>query len=168
MIDDEIMLAVPVKDSYADNIALDLYLDAKKSVHGYLGLYKDKSICAVGKVLKVVKVHKSGGEFIFEFEITANNSAPEVTDDERRRILEFISRAETSDTYRFFVVEKFYNTNYKNIGTIGIMNSKKFSLEKLPTTDAKKIAWHLDGQTWKLTKGEEIICKKKHDVEEIF
>ncbi len=70
MIDDKIMLGVPVSETFDENMKYNLYEDDKKGVYGYLGLYKDKAIRAVGKVLKVVEVTKVGNEYKFSEPVT--------------------------------------------------------------------------------------------------
>ena len=62
MIGDNIMLAVAAGDSFKENMELNLYSDENKKEYGYLGLYKDKAIRAVGKVTKVVTVENVDGE----------------------------------------------------------------------------------------------------------
>lgn len=152
-----IMLGVPVGDTCEKNMEFNLYTDAKKNVYGYLGLYKDKKICAVGKVIKVVKVETVNGELKYN---------PEPTYDEKRRYEEFSKHsinpnspvADSKD--RIFFVDNFYRTNYKNVGTMGIMGGKKFLLDKLLPATTEEIAEQLDGQTWNLEKGKDIIPEK--------
>ena len=161
MIDDKIMLAVPVKDSYVDNIELNLYCDLKKGDYAYLGLYKDKAICAVGKVIKIVVFKNVGGNY--------ETNIP-VTDDEKTRFFELKKRllqVDSQSTFgqteeKIYFVDKFYPTNYKNIGTMGIMGSKKFLLEKLLPADTAEIAEQLKEQTWELIKGQDIVPEQKN------
>ena len=154
MSNEDIMLGVPVGDTCDENIEFNLYEDAKKGAYGYLGLYKNKRICAVGKVIKVVKVMKINGELEF---------TPSVTEDERERFLVYKKRCGNGDCpvaepfTRVFFVDKFYRTNYVNVGTMGIVGGKKFLLHKLLPATTEEIAAYLDGQTWRLVKGEEII-----------
>lgn len=157
MINDNVMLGVPVGDTFAENLEFNLYDDAKKSVYGYLGLYKDKKICAVGKIVKVVTVKFVGGEFQFDSELTP---------DERDRFLNYRKRCELRGSApvpmtKIFFVDNFYRTNYKNIGKMGIMGSKKFFLDKLLPATTEEIAEQLDGQEWQL--GNDIIPEKKSD-----
>ena len=83
MINDNIMQAVPVKSTLNDNIELKLYYDKKKKEYGYLGLYNNKCICAIGKVIKVVTVEKKLDKWTFDVS---------VTDDEKARIFEAMVR----------------------------------------------------------------------------
>ena len=170
MINDSIMLAVPVSGTYDANIEFNLYEDGKKKVYGYLGLYKNKKICAVGKVVKVFIVKTANGELQFEpglkdDEHTVSNFADfEVTDDERERFLNFRKHFKCTDadfTTRIFFVDKFYETNYENVGDMGIVGGKKVFLDKLLPATTEEIAAKLNGQTWRLEKGKDIIPEEK-------
>lgn len=156
MIDDRIMLAVPVGDTFYQNVEFDLYDDAKKGDYAYLGLYKDKAIRAVGKVLKIVEVKSVNDELTFGAELTA---------DEKERFVAFRKHFPAEPNYRtrVFFVDKFYRTNYRNVGTTGIVGGKKFLLDEIlkVASTTEEIARHLDGQTWKLEKGKDIIPNKK-------
>ena len=152
---DKIMLAVPVADSYDDNMELDLYCDGKKGNYRYLGLYKDKEICAVGKVTKIVIFKNVNGKY--------ETDVP-VTDDEMARFLEFKRRVSENNPQDNVNEARIFHTHYKNVGKMGIMNSKKIFLHKLPSTNAEEIAYQLDGQTWQLVKGQDIIPEKKRNI----
>lgn len=164
--DDNIMLAVPAADSFEYNVELNLYSStSKKNEYGYIGLYKNKAISAVGKVIKVVKLEKQNDKINFDVPIT---------EDEENRIkrLEFEKCRGASDpNYEFvpdkgrvvFFVDKFYKINYENVGKMGIMGSKKFFLDNLLPATTEEIAYQLDGQTWKLEKGKKNIPSRKID-----
>ena len=162
IIDDKvknIMLAVPVKDSYEENIRTNTYTDDKKGVYGYLGLYKDKSICAVGKVIMVASIRFIDGKPYIE---------TSATNEEKKIIFEMLEGWGISDkdsfSKRIFFVDKFYETNYINVGTIGIIGAKKFFLDNLLPATTEEIAYQLEGQTWELIKGEAIIVQAKPDI----
>lgn len=163
MINDNIMLAVPVSETCDENLEFNLYEDNKKKVYGYLGLYRDKKICAVGKVVKVLTIKNVGGELRFDSELTP---------DEERRYLGFRKRFSAPDCppadymTRIFFVDNFYRTNYINVGTMGIVGGKKFLLDKLLPATTEEIAAQLDGQTWKLEKDMNIVPEKKRSPED--
>ena len=156
MIGDNIMLAVAAGNSFEENMELNLYSDENKKEYGYLGLYKDKAIRAVGKVTKVVTVENINGV------LQVNG---EVTEDEMQRILrdekEYYN-GNSKGSRKIFLVNKFYETNYKNIGTQGIVGCKKFKLsdlfEKIPET-TKEIAAQLNGKTFELGKSQPSLWK---------
>lgn len=158
-----IMLAVPVKDTYEENISTNTYCDGKKGVYGYLGLYKDKSICAVGKVTMVASIRVIDGNPYIE---------TPATNEEKNIIFEELKKWKMSDKDNFstkiFFVDKFYKTNYINVSTIeikgskqslGIKGAKKFFLDNLLPATTEEIAYQLDGQTWEL--GQDISPKPK-------
>ena len=161
MINDNIMQAVPVKSTLNDNIELKLYYDKKKKEYGYLGLYNNKCICAIGKVIKVVTVEKKLDKWTFDVS---------VTDDEKARIFEAMVRAKNykydknpdsynfdKDPMKFFFVDDFYPTNYITKGNRGILGSRKFDLVELLASESKTmadihstkdIADFLNGKVW--------------------
>ena len=161
MIDNKIMLAVPVSESFEDNMELDLYCDAKKGSYRYLGLYEKKAIRAVGKVTKIVIFKNVNGNY--------ETDVP-VTDDEKEKFLELRRRVLKDKPHcnfgemeeRIFFVDKFYPTEYKNIGSTGILGGKKISLEKLLPATTSEIAAQLNGQTWQLVNGQDIIPIRKN------
>ena len=80
---------------------------------------------AVGKVTKIVIFKKAADDY--------ETNIP-VSDDEKKRFLELKRRVLQSDPQsnfgqteeKIYFVDKFYETNYKNVGKMGIMGSKKF------------------------------------------
>lgn len=161
MSDDKIMLAVPVAGSYDDNMDLRLYCDPKKGNYGYLGLYTYKKISAVGKVTKIVTFKNVDGDY---------DTDVAVSDDEKARFLELKRRVLQDDPEssfgeseeKIYFVDKFYPTNYENVGSIGIIGSKKFFLDKLLPASTAEISEQLNGQTWQLVKGQDIMPVRKN------
>ena len=150
VINDNIMLAVPVKDTLNDNLELKLYYDAKKKEYGYLGLYDDWYIRAVGKVIKVVTVEYKFNDWYFDSNVTT---------DEKSRIFEAMNRSKDyknsqgyvfdKDPIKFFFVDEFYPTSYQRIGDIGILGCKKMDMAQILGTsqlDAKFIANAINGK----------------------
>lgn len=170
MINDNIMLAVPVSGTCDANIEFNLYEDGKKKVYGYLGLYKDKKICAVGKIVKVFTVKTVNGEPQFEAGLKDDEHTDsdftdfKITDDERERFLNFRKHFKypADFTIRIFFVDKFYETNYENVGTLGIVGGKKIFLDKLLPATTEEIATQLDGLKWRLEKGKPIVPDPRH------
>ena len=150
MINDNIMLAVAVNATLEDNLELKLYYDAKKKEYGYLGLYSDWFIRAVGKVIKVVTVEYRFNDWHFD---------TNVTDDEKSRIFEAMKRAKNypnsqdyvfdKDPIKFFFVDEFYPTSYQRLGNTGILGCKKMDMAQILGTnqlDAKFIANAVNGK----------------------
>ncbi len=159
----KIMLAVSVKNSYEENIRTNTYCDDKKGIYGYLGLYKDKSICAVGRVTMVASIRVIDGKPYIE---------TPATNEVKNIICENLKTWKLGDkdnlSTKMFFVDKFYETNYENTTTVningkeqiqGIIGSKKFFLDNLLPATTEEIAYQLDGQTWEL--GQDITPKLK-------
>lgn len=153
MIGDNIMLAVGAEDTFEDNLDLSLYYDPKFKDYGYLGLYTDKCIRAIGKVLKIVTVEKKSGEWHFDIS---------VTQDEKDRIFEAMKRAENYDgneynfesvPEKFFFVDRFYPTAYEKESEGSLRRCKKFNLFQALKTktlpeNTEDIAKYLSGKSW--------------------
>lgn len=150
------MRAVTVGTTIQDNLELDLYYDkdtVNSSDHGYVGLYNKKRICAIGKLTKTVIAYEENGEVKFLPEGGAT-----VTDDEKERIREAIRRADSygydllSNRHRFFLVDRFYPTDFRKNSKNPIQKSKFFNLAEMlgysTMPDTQKIAADLSGRTW--------------------
>lgn len=150
------MRAVTAGVTFADNIELGLYYDKKDtkySEHGYIGLYKEKSIRAVGQLKKIVVAEVVNGELEYSVEKGSGLTADEV-----ERIREAIYRAETygyhlrTILHRYFLVDRFYPIDFRKSSKNPIQKSKLFHLaemfgyDKMP--DISVIAKDLDGRTW--------------------
>lgn len=150
------MRALTAGKTFKDNMELNLYYDEAAhnySAHGYIGLYKEKSIRAIGKLKKTVLAEEVNGEMQFESE-----SGGMVTKAEKSTILEAVRRAEEygynlrTVRHRYFFVEQFYPTDFKKSSKNPIQKSKLFNLAEMlgykTMPDTKKIASDLDGRTW--------------------
>ncbi len=150
------MRAIVVGTTFQDNMDLNLYYDPesrKYSEHGYVGLYKDKSIRAIGKLKKTILAVELDGKMEYQTE-----SGEAATQDEIDRIDEAIYRAEDygynlrTVSHRYFMVEQFYPINFRKSSKHPIQKSKFFNLSDMfgynTMPDTKKIADDLDGRTW--------------------
>ena len=150
------MRALTAGKTFKDNMELNLYYDEAAhnySAHGYIGLYKEKSIRAIGKLKKTILAEEINGEMQFEPE-----SGGTVTEAEKTAILEAVRRAEEygynlkTVRHRYFFVEQFYPTDFKKSSKNPIQKSKLFNLAEMlgykTMPDTKKIAHDLDGRTW--------------------
>lgn len=135
---------------------LNLFYDQesrKFSEHGYIGLYKDKSIRAIGKLKKTIIAVEVEGKMTYRAE---SGEAP--TPDEICRINEAIHRAEDygynlrTISHRYFMVEKFYPIDFRKSSKNPIQKSKFFNLADMfgykTMPDTEKIAADLNGRTW--------------------
>ena len=150
------MRAIVAGTTFQDNMDLDLFYDQESrnfSEHGYIGLYKDKSIRAIGKLKKTVIAVENNGSMTYRAE-----SGAEPTTDEIERINEAIRRADNygynlrTISHRYFIVEKFYPMDFRKSSKNPIQKSKFFNLadmfgyKTMPNTDV--IANDLNGRTW--------------------
>ncbi len=150
------MRAIVAGTTFQDNMDLNLFYDQesrKSSEHGYIGLYKDKSIRAIGKLKKTVLAVEEDGKMKYQTE-----TGEVVTSEEIERIEEAIRRAKDygynlrTISHRYFIVEKFYPINFRKSSKNPIQKSKFFNLADMfgykimPVTE--KIASDLNGKTW--------------------
>lgn len=147
------MRAVAAGTTFDDNINYRLFYDVadkKYSYHGYIGLYKKKSIRAVGKLEKTVCAYKEDGEIKFEPE--------NISEDYKNRIRNAISSAEKfgydllREKHWYYMVDEFYKINFIKTSKYGLMKSKFFNLANMfgyiTMPDTAEIAKHLDGRIW--------------------
>ena len=150
------MKAVAVGDTFNDNMQYGYYFDTATrgySKHGYIGLYREKSVRAIGKIKKVLLADMKDGKL----NIAIENGKP-LTEEEQSAIEYAINHSEEygynlkTVTHRYFLVDKFYSTDFKKASKNPIQKSKLFRLtdilgsEKLPETEL--IAKILQGKTW--------------------
>lgn len=150
------MRAIAAGTTLRDNIELKLYYDDASrgySEHGYIGLYSRKSVRAVGKVVKTVVSAFENGKLSLRTE-----SGDAVTEQEIKRIKEATERAREygydlmSVPHRYFIVDQFFETDFRKSSKNPIQRAKFFPLakmfgyEKMPATE--RIADDLSGRTW--------------------
>lgn len=84
------MRAVPVGKTYEDNLAYSLYYDPVSrgySEHGFVGLYKEKAIRAVGMIVNIIKAEETAGALVI-----LESTSP-VTPEQKENILKSIQCA---------------------------------------------------------------------------
>jgi hypothetical protein len=136
------------------NKKLNLYydiIDRNFSEHDYLGLYNQKSVRAVGKITAIILNKFENGEWIYVPEKGA------LTDDIKNKIVEAREDAKKygydMTNSRYFVVDEFYETDFKKETPYAPMGSRMFDLtevlgtDKLPST--KDLADQLRKKTWR-------------------
>ena len=153
------MRAIAASTTLKDNIELNLYycgIGRNVSEHGYIGLYSNKSVRAIGKIYKTA-VSKIEGECVY-FESEKKGSP--LTDGELERLNLAVERSKAYGyslktwEHRFYLVEKFYEIDFKKTTPNPIQRDKFFNLavmlncenKKLP--DTLEIAKYLDGKSW--------------------
>lgn len=137
------------------NIGESVYYDKAERgfrPHDYLGLYKNKSVRAVGKVCARVTAVES------EDVVKYNAEYGELTEERKEKILLAMQDGDShgydlrSVEHRYFFVEKFYETDFKKITPRAPMGTRVFdlsqilSLDEMP--DPENIAEMLKARTW--------------------
>lgn len=132
----------------------DLYycgLETRLREFRYLGLYRDKSLRAIGKVTGTCSVSFADGEE------TMKHLDGHVPKDWNKRILDALEHEVETGVSRtidrkFFFVERFYETNFRKVTPGAPMGGRVFDLsgvlglKELP--DTKEIASLLSQHTW--------------------
>lgn len=151
---DRMMRAVTVGRTYEDNLKYKLYYDPAVrgySEHGYLGLYKDKMIKAVGKIINIVEADEVNGKLIIKSQTTT------ITSEQEKNILEAIKSSKgygwkVEKDHKFFCVDQFVETNFMKSSKFPLQGTKFFDLDELIGTEAEKssqnIAKLLEGKIW--------------------
>lgn len=138
------------------NKSNDLYYDnADRGFrpHDYLGLYTQKSMRLIGKIVAQIKAVEVDGKINYKKELG------ELTEERKKKIEEAMEDAKTYGydlrkyEHRYFFVDKFYETDFKKITKRAPLGTRIFDLtevleiEDLP--DVSKIAELLKDKTWK-------------------
>lgn len=137
------------------NTANGVYYDKAERgfrAHDYLGLYKQKSVRAIGKVCaRITAVETDNGvEYTPEY--------GELTEERKQLIVKSMCDGDShgydlrTTEHRYFFVEKFYETDFKKITPGGSMGTRIFDLSQLLGTDdipsIDDIAERLKNMTW--------------------
>lgn len=114
-----------------------------KQICDYLGLYKDKSIVKIAEIKKIIEAEVVNGKLT-----TVLIKGKDITDEEIEAIREYISKGFDlfncdigSQKHKYFIVEKFYDTDFRKISNGGLMEHKYFDLydklgvEKMPNIE---------------------------------
>ena len=153
---DKWMRAIVAGTTLQDNLELNLYYDDANrgySEHGYIGLYNQKYIKAIGKLKKIVQASYINNKFNCKTII-----GEEVTQNEIERIKKAMEKSKkygyniSDRLHNYFIVEEFIKTDFKKGSKNPIQRSKLFNLaemlntENLPSTE--EIAKILNNKTW--------------------
>lgn len=146
------LLAFSVPESINENLLYNIYYDPATRSHNspfkYIGLYVNKSIVAVGEINKIIYCNLENEKLV----PTNGNNLDELTVEEYNRIKETIENTPYYNLRigsKFFLVDKFYKTNYK----ASPFRTKKYLwLNKIDGfregMNAKEIAELLNGKSW--------------------
>ncbi len=139
--------------TYDFNLRENLYydnIDRGFSAHDYLGLYKEKSVRAIGKINAIITAVTT--ETGIEYKVESGELTVERKQQIDRAIEDGKNYGYELDATRYFFVDKFYETDFKKTTPRAPMGSRVFDLtqiletEKLPGT--AEIAELLNTKTW--------------------
>lgn len=137
------------------NISNNIYYDKAERgfrAHDYLGLYKQKSVRAIGKIFaRITAVETEAGvKYTPEF--------GELTDERKQMIAKAMADGDSHGydlrtvEHRYFFVEQFYETDFKKISSGGSMGTRIFDLsallgsEEIP--EVEQLAELLKDKSW--------------------
>lgn len=155
------MIAVKTGGSYYEDIELGIYYDKARngfSKYGYLGLYKDKSIIAIGKILNIIEFNNITG--VPYYNSVYSDFA--ITEEEKKKINMSVEKANKlrgwnleQENHYYYIVEKFVKTDFRKESDGALWGRKKINLtkeldlnfnESLP--DIEVIAKLLEDKKW--------------------
>lgn len=133
------MRMVLVGTTFEDNIENKLYYHGRNkgySAHKYIGLYKDKSIRSIGEVKAII-------DSVFDENGVMSLKAVDgvLTEEIKQAIYKAIEDSKSygyaldKEEHRFFIVDKFYATDFKKITPRAPMGHRYFDLCKILGTD---------------------------------
>lgn len=137
------------------NVEEGIYYDKAERgfrAHDYLGLYRNKSVRAIGKVCaRITAVETAEG-------IKFNAEFGDLTEDKKEKILRAMADGDSygyalrSLEHRYFFVEKFYETDFKKVTPRAPMGTRVFNLSQVlnlnEMPDVKTMAEMLKEKTW--------------------
>ncbi len=135
------------------NVSESLYYDNIErgfSTHDYLGLYKEKSVRAIGKIISIITAVDTESGIEYKAELG------DLTEDRKQLICKAIEDGKSygyvMTAERYFFVDKFYETDFKKITPRAPMGSRVFDLTQVLETDTlpgiQEIADLLNAKTW--------------------
>lgn len=149
-----ILRIVPCGSTLSLNIRHNIYYhptDRSYRPFSYLGVYHDKRVKFVGRVLSVMDAEfNAAGTARITDEV--GNQVNQCPYEAAIRAIVAETRAELgwdiSTGHRFFVVQKFFPTDYRKVSHGGIQGPRNHDVTHLKPSDAEHLAELLRAQTW--------------------
>lgn len=156
IVDDDRMRAVTCGWTLQENFQFSLYYDKVAdgySDHSYLGIYSNKSIQGVGKLVNIIEA-----DLLPNGQLNVKKSLSQPTPQQISNISQVIPAAMNNNTWdisaghNFFCVDAFHQTDFKKITKYPLQGTKFFKLKTvlglqvLPST--AQIATLLGSKTW--------------------
>ncbi len=153
-IGNQTLLAFTAGESFTENLKYRIYYDPVIRNHNrpfkFIGLYVNKSIKAIGQVMKIVHCDYENGKLI-----PTGSKSLNLTKDEYNRIMDTIEKTKYYDLkhgVKFFLVDNFYQTDFRKISFQSLRGKRYFSLDDIEgfsdKMSAEQIAKLLNGMTW--------------------
>lgn len=154
-IDNRTMLVFTAGESLFENLKYDIYYDPITRKHNspfkYIGLYKDKAVKSIGILNKTVYCDYDSGKLV----ATNGYDLNQLSKEEYERILGTIENTGYYDLklgMKFFLVDKFYDTNYIKTSFSSIRAKRYFWLDQIEGfkdgMTSKEVAQLLDGRSF--------------------
>ena len=152
---DKVLLAFASGTSLKENLKYGIYYDPAYRNHStpfrYIGLYSDGAIVAIGEVKKIIRCYLEEDNLVG----SEGDDLKTLTADENSRIKEIMANTKYYDIKndcKFFLVDKFYKTNFEKKSDYGLRAKKYFWLDEIPGfkvgMSAEQLAKLLDGKQW--------------------
>ena len=151
------LFVVTSGNSYDDNVAMNIYYckaERCRKICRYLGLYKDKAVVKIGEIKKVIEAIRVGEKLQYDLIY-----GEDILEEDIKKIKKCIDRSNdlfnfdiSNKKHKYFIVENFYDTDFRKVSTGGLMEHKYFDLckelkmKELPTI--KEIASNLRNIEW--------------------
>lgn len=154
---DKTLLVLAASKSLRENLKYNIYYDPATRNHNvpfkYIGLYSEKTVAAVGEVKKVVfcDYDLKSKELVG----THGYNLSQLTKDEYSRIKDIIENTNYYDLksgIKFFLVDKFYETDYIKSSNFPLRAKRYFWLDEIEgfknNMTSEQLAKFLDGKEW--------------------
>lgn len=147
--EDQFIVAMLTGTSWRENLAYGVYYEPaernpKWQRAAFLGLYHDRQISHVGRIITaVVAVEDENGEIIFEAPEKGN-----LNDQQRQQIRDVIKAAQSyypdfqQERHRFYVVDGFESVDFRKQTPGGNMGHRYFDIEEL---SGQRLTAHASG-----------------------
>jgi hypothetical protein len=151
------LVIFPCGTSFEENLRLRVYYEPQtrptKAGYSFIGIYRQKIVSHVGRVESVAIVSFENKKYSFTTEAGC------LTEEHKRQIIETIEDTSyydlKSEPRRFYVVDRFVETESKKISPNGLWGFRYLDLSKLiPGYDSKvtysseSLATAINGSTW--------------------
>jgi hypothetical protein len=149
---------VPVGETLDENMKYNIYYDPSShgyQNHSYIGLYNAKTIKGIGKIICIADIYYD--KAADKIDVLATHVGT-LTDENKQTIKKVIAHAymeygyELHKDHRFFIVDKFYETDFKKVSSGGMRGKQFFDISTLKGyrkgMATQEIAELLKGEIW--------------------